>query len=268
MAALMELAVNILFGSIGKMLNLFLVNSVMSAMGWLNTVGTGFFDAKIIADSFEFSRFLSYLVFGATLIITFFDIVEDLSEVGNGKTIEFATIFMNLFKGLMFIEIAPVLAKQSIIVGADLSSAFNVDTSTITNGFFNNNVTLMLIILIASVSFFCLSLFSVGAMFLQAITVFLYVPDIVRGRTTSMGDWIRQTLSLLVTYMLRNILFFLGFLSAVNVDIITMAICWITMFGTARILQKFGISSGFAGAVSSTISMGQSAVSAVSSLVH
>ena len=53
----------------------------------------------------------------------------------------------------------------------------------------------MIIVLIALVSFFCISLFSVGAMFLQALTVFLYVPDIVRGRTTSMGDWIRQTLS-------------------------------------------------------------------------
>lgn len=113
-----------------------------------------------------------------------------------------------------------------------------------------------------------MSLFSVGAMFLQALTVFLYVPDIVRGRTTSMGDWIRQTLSILVTYMFRNVLFFIGFTSAINLDIIAMSCAWITMIGAAKLLQKFGMSSGFGGAVSSTVSIGQSAFSTIAAIAR
>ena len=268
MTALITLALNAVFDGIGERLDVLLVNTVMTVMTWVNSLSTSFFSSELVQSAQSFSRWLSYFVLAGALIVTLVDIAEELANVKPGQSIEYLTIGINFLKGLLFIEMAPVLAQQSIIIGANLSGAFRVDSSSITNGSFNPSPLIMIIILIALVSFFCMSLFSVGAMFLQALTVFLYVPDIVRGRTTSMGDWIRQTLSILVTYMFRNVLFFIGFTSAINLDIIAMSCAWITMIGAAKLLQKFGMSSGFGGAVSSTVSIGQSAFSTIAAIAR
>ena len=57
----------------------------------------------------------------------------------------------------------------------------------------------------------------------------------------------------------------IGLAAALSGDVITMAVAWITMFSVAKLLQKFGASSGFGGMVSRTAQAGQSFVSLVRS---
>ena len=268
MIPLVQLAVNAVFGFLTEKLNTAFINGVMFIMSQINSLSTLFYQSELVQSALSFSRWLGYFVLAGALIATLLDIAEELANVKPGKDIEYMTIGVNFLKGLLFIEMAPVLAQQSMVIGAELSGAFRVDSSSILSGVILQHLTIAIFVLIALISFFCMSLFSVGAMFLQSITVFLYVPDIVRGRTTSMGDWIRQSLSILVTYLIRCVLFFIGFTAAVNSDIITMCVAWLTMLGAARILQKFGMSSGFGGAVSSTVSIGQSALYTISAIAR
>lgn len=268
MIPLVQIAINAVFDSITEKLNTAFVNGVMFIMSQINSLSALFYQSELVKSALSFSRWLGYFVLAGALIATLLDIAEELANVKPGKDIEYMTIGINFLKGLLFIEMAPILAQQSIIIGTELSGALRVDGSSILAGAFLQHITIAIFVLIAIISFFCMSLFSVGAMFLQSITVFLYVPDIVRGRTTSMGDWIRQSLSILVTYLVRCVLFFIGFSAAVNSDLITMGVAWLAMLGAARILQKFGMSSGFGGTVSSTVSIGQSAFSTIAAIAR
>ena len=131
MTALITLALNAVFDGIGERLNVLLVNTVMTVMTWINNLSTTFFNSEIVQSAQSFSRWLSYFVLAGALVVTLIDIAEELANVKPGQSIEYMTIGTNLLKGLLFIEMGPILAEQSIIIGANLSGAFRVDSSSL-----------------------------------------------------------------------------------------------------------------------------------------
>ena len=109
------------------------------------------------------------------------------------------------------------------------------------------NIIFWLIILIATIYFAVTSLKRFGEMFVHILTSALYIPDILRGDTTKMGDWLRQMLSIVLTYMIIYILFFLGCGFFDSDNVILSLVCWLTMPSVSKILNKFGWSSGTQG---------------------
>lgn len=109
------------------------------------------------------------------------------------------------------------------------------------------NLIFVIVILFAVLVFAVSSIKRSGEMFVHIFTSALYVGDIMRGDTSKMGDWLRQMLSITLTYLFIYILFFLGcgFFNADN--IIFCLACWLTMPAVSKILNKYGWSSGSQG---------------------
>lgn len=278
MSALMTLAINVLFDDLTERFYSFLLNQVMKVISWLEGLSVNFFDSAFVSQTLTFTKWLSWMVLGAAFVILLLDIGEELGGYRPGAGgIEFTTVFINFIKAIAFTLLAPDLAVIAMRLAATATGQMTIDYDTmreaasgmfanITEGVLLSGPLTGIILLIASVAFFIFSLFAVGSIFIQAATAFLYVPDIMRGKETAMGEWIRQTAAILLTFLFRHLLFVIGLSAAVTSDVITMSVSWITMFGVARLLQKFGVSSGFGGMVSHAASAGQSFVSIVRSV--
>ncbi len=268
MISLLRLAIDTLFETLVDRFHAWLLNLIMDAISWVERAGTMFFNSVIVQSTLTFTEWVAWGIFGFAFVMLLLDIGEELGGYKPGQGVEFTTIFTNFIKAIAFILMGPRLAVMGMQLAANASGELSIDYTTLKNempNMFSLNLggllpLIPIIILIAVIGFFCLTLFSAGGIFIQAATAFLYVPDILRGRTTAMGDWMRQTISVLVTYLFRHILFIVGLGSALSGDYITMTIGWITMFGVAKLLQKYGMSSGFGGMVSHTAQMGQSAM--------
>lgn len=278
MSALMTLAINVLFDNLTERFYSFLLNQIMKVISWLEGFSVKFFDSAFVSQTLTFTRWLSWLVLGAAFVIMLLDIGEELGGYRPGSGgIEFTTVFTNFIKAIAFVLMAPDLAVIAMRLATTATGQMTIDYDTmreaasgafsnITEGVLLSGPLTGIMLLIASVAFFIFSLFAVGSIFIQAATAFLYVPDILRGKETAMGEWIRQTAAILLTFLFRHLLFVIGLSAAVTSDVITMSVSWITMFGVARLLQKFGASSGFGGMVSHAAAAGQSFVSIVRSV--
>lgn len=268
MISLLRLAIDTLFETLVDRFHAWLLNLIMDAISWVEGAGAWFFNSMIVQKTLEFTAWLAWGIFGVAFVILLLDIGEELGGYKPGQGMEFTAIFTNFIKAIAFILMGPRLAVIAMQLAANATGQMSVDYTALKTevpNMFSLNLggllpLIPIIILIAVIGFFCLTLFSAGGIFIQAATAFLYVPDILRGRTTAMGDWMRQTISILTTFLFRHILFIIGLAGALSGDYITMAVAWITMFGVAKLLQKFGMSSGFGGMVSHTTQMGQSAM--------
>lgn len=268
MISLLRLAIDTLFETLVDRFHAWLLNLIMDAISWVEGAGTWFFNSAIVQKTLDFTAWLAWGVFGVAFVILLLDIGEELGGYKPGQGVEFTAIFTNFIKAIAFILMGPRLAVIGMQLAANSAGQLSVDYTALKTempNMFSLNLggllpIIPIIILIAVIGFFCFTLFSAGGIFVQAATAFLYVPDILRGRTTAMGDWMRQTISILITFLFRHILFIIGLGGALSGDYITMAVAWLTMFGVAKLLQKFGMSSGFGGMVSHTTQMGQSAM--------
>lgn len=276
MTSLIKLAIDALFDNISSKIQAWFINLAMDMISWVERMGAIFFDSAIVLQTLSFTKWVCYLIFGLSFIFVLIDIGEEIGAVKPGHSIEYMTIFLNFIKSIIFIEAAPVLAITSMQLGVTATAQMEIDYTALQGplqmfGAPNLGGLLPLVpifIFIALIGFFCTSLLSFGQMFVQAATVFLYIPDILRGRTTAMGDWTRQSVAIFITFMFRHILFLIGITGAVGGDYITMTIGWLMMFALPKLLQKYGMGTGFGGMVSHTASMGQSAFYTVSSLMH
>lgn len=268
MSALMGLAIDTMFGSIADRFRSMLPNLIMTVISWLEQLGIAFFDSAFVSQTLTFTKGISWLVLGAAFVVMLLDIGEELGGYRPGQGVEFTTIFTNFIKTIAFVLMAPDLAIIAMQLSVTATGQMSIDYDTFraqANGVLLDTAVISIIVLIATVAFFVYTLFAVGGIFIQAATVFLYVPDIMRGKDTAMGEWIRQTVAILLTFLFRHLLFVIGLAAALSGDVITMAVAWITMFSVAKLLQKFGASSGFGGMVSRTAQAGQSFVSLVRS---
>lgn len=267
MTELLDKAMGALFGNLKDRFDAWFINLIVEVISKLEQLGGNFFDSMIIKQTLTFTAWLAWGVFGVAFIILLLDIGEELGGYKPGQGVEFTAIFTNFIKAIAFILMGPNLAVIGAQLAVNMTGQLSVNYTDLRNEIPNvpsfdlgGTIILLVVMLIALIGFFCFTLFSMGGIFIQASTAFLYVPDILRGRTTAMGDWMRQTISILITFLFRHVLFVIGLSGALNHDFITMCAGWIAMFGAAKLLQKFGMSSGFGGMVSRTTQMGQSAM--------
>lgn len=271
MNALMGLAINTLFENIAASFRTMILDLIMEMISWLEKLGVAFFDSAFVSQTLTFTKGIAWLILGAAFIITLLDVGEELGGYRPGSGgIEVTTIFTNFIKAIAFVLMAPDLAVIAMRLAATATGQMTIDYNTFRSevtAYLIDSALLAIVVLIAAVAFFVYTLFAVGGIFVQAATVFLYVPDVMRGKETAMGEWIRQTVAILLTFLFRHLLFVVGLAAALSGDMITMAVAWITMFSVAKLLQKFGASSGFGGMVSHAASAGQSFVSVVRSVM-
>ena len=262
MSVLMGLAIDTMFAEIADSFRSALLDLIITVISWLEQLGVSFFDSVFVSQTLAFTKGISWLVLGAAFVFLLLDIGEELGGYRpGGQGVEFTTIFTNFIKALAYVLMAPDLAIIAMRLSTVAIGQMTIDYDTFRShayGIMLDAIQIAFFVLVATVAFFVYTLFAVGAIFVQASTAFLYVPDIIRGKDTAMGEWIRQTVAILLTFLFRHLLFVIGLAGAISGDVITMAVGWITMFSVTKLLQKFGTSSGFGGMVSHTAQAGQS----------
>ena len=242
-------------------LNAKLIGVAAFAINFVNNYVLSFFEVKAINLFMNFSSWINLLVFGVCFIVIAVDIAE---ERVSGKPVYYAVAFSNIAKAFVFALCARWIGIWSMELAYRITSYFgislsadqlNQSASEIIEEIIGSNVgaadflsLIFIIIILFAVLYFAVSAIKrSGEMFVHIFTSVLYIGDIMRGDTTKMGDWIRQMLSITLTYLFIYVLFFLGcgFFNADN--IIFCLACWLTMPAVSKILNKYGWSSGSQG---------------------
>lgn len=246
-----------ILGGLGEWLQIKVVNMCQEWIGISTSASDGFWHLPLMVAFVNFIRWVSVGMVAASTVMLLADIIE---EAGKDRHIEWSTVIMNFFKGLGFALIAPSAAINMLMISSQLAGALDLSTALIyTNDqMMDMPASLLLIMLIACVVFAFMSLSRFGTMLVQVVSTPLYVSDIVRGETAAMGSWIRQTVAISLTYLIQTILFYLGayFITMYAQPFLGYA-CWFALPNVARVLQKFGMSTGVTGVVSSAASVAQ-----------
>ncbi len=242
-------------------LNTKIVGIAAFAINFVNDYVLSFFEIRAISLFMDFSMWLNLLVFGVCFIVVAVDIAE---EKVSGKPVYYAVAFSNMAKAFIFALCARWIGIWSMEIAYKITTYFGLSLSAdkfvqstreiietiITDDFEAADVlnfVFTAVILIAVIIFAVNALKRSGEMFIHIFTSVLYISDIMRGDTSKMGDWIRQMLSITLTYLFVYILFFLGcgFFNADN--LLFCLTCWLTMPAVSKILNKYGWSSGSQG---------------------
>ena len=224
----------------------------------------GFWNEPVISQLIVFSKWANMVVFAVTVIFMLFDMAE---EYASGKDVDYSVVFTNTLKALLFAELNSLLAEMSMSISdiittsmkfkmpTDSSTLFQVLTTNTgnTNALFD--ILMLLVVLIAVLVFFIMSVMRYGAMFVLILTSSMYIPDILRGDTTSMGSWLRQMVAIAGTYIFQYITFYTGLLYLLGGNIVMCAILWAGMASASKILEKFGYSTGTRGVFSAAGSL-------------
>lgn len=258
-------------GLIFSFLENWLVNMMFSlaefVMSLTNNLSNNFWETDIIKAFITFTSWTGILVIVCSIAFLLFDILEE--RVSN-KPILWGMIFSNLFKAFVFVMSVPLLVVGSSKLATMITESFGIKKpeislfETIMNGFLTQQVNFIItliifvILIIGIISFFIMSLMRFSNMLIHMLGSVFYIADIIRGNTVSIGDWLRQMIAMISTYIIQFIFFSTGLsiivdngaLSFTNGTLFMGLSLWAGMFGVSKILAKFGMSSGTMGILS------------------
>lgn len=226
--------------------NKMLLKSYSDILGIVTSPNIAFFNDPIVRGLISFSQWAAYAAMGASILFMVVDYGEDLAA---GKNIALSEMLMNIFKGFIFCLVAPQLGLLSLDIGRQLATSLDL------SGYLQNNFTMMasmsliwvIVSVVALVVFVFMSARQFGMMLIHIATYVLYVPGVVRGDSESMGAWIRQTIAIALTYLCQYVMFYFGLYYMAQGKIVGGIIGWASMAAVKTVLNKFGMSSGFAG---------------------
>lgn len=197
--------VDLMINSLEAKLEERIMNTLISFVGKAMQPSFGYWDEQIVIAILAFLQWLSYFIFSCSMLVLIADIAEENSSLRSGqfKTIEWPTIFINVLKAIAFIEIAPIAGRLSLELGGRL--LWRMDVSGMLQGAVDISRIgwAMLAMTIAVIIFVLLGSIKFGQMLIQVLTVPFYIPDIVRGNTKAIGDWLHQTLAIACTYLFQ-----------------------------------------------------------------
>lgn len=243
-----------------------LSDMLQSVMIWLNYLNINFWDNTLIVALLKFSAWINGIVFVVAFLLSVFDMAE---EAGSFKQINFVVMITNFIKGNIFVLcytfIAQYIMNIANILNEYLPLNITVNKDIISDriaiiaqtGGVIPDVLALLGFLVASIGFTVTALKRYGLMFIQILTSAFYIPDIVRGETQKIGDWLRQTIAIAFTYTFQFLLFYLGMMIILTATVFTNILLgvglWLCIPAVSMLLAKFGISSGSKGMLSSSL---------------
>lgn len=231
------------------------------AISFINKYVLSFFENEVIDAFMDFSTWINFFVFAISLLVVIGDIAE---EKASDKPVYWSVVFTNTAKAFAFAGLARWIAVLSMEVSNKITTYFGLsidvdDFELNINRIIDTvirpemgmkmllNTIFLIVILFAVIFFVVSSLKRFGIMFVHIFTSALYIPDIIRGDTTKMGEWFRQMTAIVLTYVFIYILFFIGagFFSADN--IVPCFACWLAMPAVSKVLNRYGWTSGTQG---------------------
>lgn len=242
MGSLMEPILSFLTMGFNKML----LKTYSDILGIAINPNVNFFHDPIVQGLISFSQWAAYAAMGVSIAFMIVDYGEDLAA---GKNIALSEMLMNIFKGFIFYLISPQLGLLSLDIGRQLATSLDLSAYLQTNYTLMADMSIIWVVVsvIALVVFVFMSARQFGMMLIHIVTYALYVPGVVRGDSESIGAWIRQTIAIALTYLCQYVLFYLGLFYMIQGNIYGGVIGWSSMAAVKTVLNKFGMSSGFAG---------------------
>lgn len=233
-----------------------------SVIDFVLTLVDGFWQNNLLEAFLDFSVAVNLIVLVVSILILCFDVAEE------NKPIIWKQIFANLFKGGLFtlfsrhigmlcLTLSNLIVKN-LQIDVDRSALWNISTA-LPSGVIGVSMIWILILLIAFVAFGVVCVMRNASMFVLMMSAALYIPDVVRGDTAKMGDWIRQVIAVSLTFVFQYIMFCIGVGGCISVDPATCLTGFAGIFVAPKLLQKFGYSSGVTGIFSSAGNMAMQA---------
>ena len=192
------------------------------------------------------------------IIALVFMLVDALEEMGSHKSVAVSDIFGNVMKGYLFCLAAPRIAIFALSFSAEVLSLLDF-SSALNNfdieAFLVSTLVMTVILVIACVVFVFMVAKQHAMMFIHIITYSCYVANIVRGDTQAMGAWLRQMIAIALTFFCQFVMFYMGVFFFMNGDHMLCLMAWMGMGNVTKVLNKFGMSSGFGGLASGASNM-------------
>lgn len=240
--------------------------AVEAVLESITSLTGGFWDEPAIELFLNFSMTVNIIVMVVALLFLCVEIAQQSGRVN------WTVVFGNFAKVIVFIFFNRYIGLSSILFAEILTENLNLSMdapspgaliASIANGTSMVGVAfLLLIVAVAFVAFFIMSMLRNGMLFVQILTSSFYIPDILSGDTARLGDWVRQTVAISGTYILQYYTFYLG-LTYFSTSLLTCFTFWLAMFSVPRVLEKFGYSSGAAGVLSAAGSVAGAGMSFV-----
>lgn len=254
---LMDFIISAIVETFSSFVKGFFTDILKWAITMLNEITFNFWDNSIIQAFLNFSMWVNWIIFGCSFLFALFDSAE---EAGGLKEISWVTVMLNFFKGMLFTAFYSYLAIGIMQIANILAEFLQLDFVSpdfAFDGIFDDIASnvgigiLMIFFFIGIICFLVMSLKRFGTMFVQVFSAAFYIPDVVRGDTGKLGDWLRQTIAIAFTYTFQYILFYIGcalilFKPGIVETLIAISV-WIGMFGVSHVLNKYGYSSGVRG---------------------
>lgn len=232
-----------------------LFNLFSSVISWCATMSYEFWNESFVRALLNASIAVSGIVWAVAFIIMLLDVVEAISEE---KPVFISSLAGDAVKALAFYFVAPNVGQYAILFVFEIVKRLNwADsleatlkqylTSTLGSVYFG------IVLLIGSIYFFFASLKNSGLFFCQLLTCPLYVPSIVRGDHTAMGAWLRQSVSILLTFFFQYLMFYSSLFLFFQGQPMAAIMPMLAMMAVPRLLDKYGFSSG-SGGIGQTLS--------------
>lgn len=222
----------------------------------------GFWQNNLLEAFLDFGAAINAIIMVVSIVILCFDLAEE------NKPILFKQVFANVVKGALFtlfsrhigmlcLTLSNLIVKN-LQIDVDKSELWNVSLM-VPSATISSSVIWLLILIIAFVAFGVVCVMRNASMFVLMMSSALYIPDVVRGDTAKMGDWIRQVIAVSLTFVFQYILFCVAVGGCISYEPVTALTGIAGIFAAPKMLQKFGYSSGVTGIFSSAGNMAMQA---------
>ena len=256
----MDFIANSFFNAFLNWLQQIMLGLVNLIVEFVNSLTLDFWDNSYIRLILDFGFWIGTGVFAITFIVVLVDIAEEKST---GNPVHWAAVFTNIVKSFCFLVFSRWIALWSMQMVSTLTSFFGRELSaqamtdslqqTILQMTVPAALNLLLgiifniVVMVASIIFIVQSFKRFGTMFLHVMQAPLYVPDILRGDTAKMGEWLRQMIAISVTYGFQYLFFYLGSILMLETHVLVAIPFWLTMGQIPKILNRYGWSSASTG---------------------
>lgn len=208
-----------------------------------DSVTQDFWNNEVVNAFISFSSFCCWGVFAASLVFLIVDIAH---EYASGKSVIWANVVKGFLYGAMFAIFSYRIPPLGCQLAADMMSAFGFQGMTydVTVTEAKLSAIMQLILLgtlnVAAIVMFFLVSARQAMVLVHLMTASFYVPEIVRGDTTKMSDWLRQLVAIIGTFFFQYIMF-IGGMECICNGMVFIGISFICgAFAAPKVLERFG----------------------------
>lgn len=190
----------------------------------VNNLPSDFFKNKLISLSLDFFQWLGVVIFAVSFLLLLTSILESRAA---GEYINGPVVFSNIIKAFLllvfsrplviwsfalFRNVAFSLVKyvvQNVSVtkpsGNLITELWNAITGSANTSFY----TIIMLVVTVCVFFQMITLY--GMYFIQIVTGYFYITNVMRGDQNGAGEWLQRVVASGLTFALEYIFYIIGF---------------------------------------------------------